>query len=73
MEKLSKRENEVLKLMSKGRSNLEIANELKIAMTTVKTHIQTIYDKLYLTNSIHEKSALRVRAVLYYLKQINEI
>ncbi len=43
---LSERELEVLKLMAKGAANKEIAAGLCISESTVKTHIQTIFQKL---------------------------
>jgi len=43
---LSEREVEVLKLMAKGAANKEIAAGLCISESTVKTHIQTIFQKL---------------------------
>jgi len=46
VEALSEREVEVLKLMAKGAANKEIAAELSISESTVKTHIQTIFQKL---------------------------
>jgi LuxR family maltose regulon positive regulatory protein len=46
VEPLSEREVEVLKLMSEGRSNAEIADELIIALGTVKAHTSSIYRKL---------------------------
>jgi ATP/maltotriose-dependent transcriptional regulator MalT len=45
-EPLSKRELEVLQLIAAGRSNEEIAAELFIAVSTVKTHLINIYGKL---------------------------
>ena len=45
-EPLSKRELEVLQLMAAGMSNQEIAQELFIALGTVKTHTNHIYGKL---------------------------
>jgi DNA-binding NarL/FixJ family response regulator len=45
-EVLSERELEVLQLMAKGLSNAEIARELWISQTTVKTHISHILRKL---------------------------
>jgi DNA-binding NarL/FixJ family response regulator len=45
-EELSERELEVLCLMSKGAANKEISAELKIAQSTVKTHITNIFQKL---------------------------
>lgn len=43
---LSKREFEVLKLLSEGMSNEEIASGLFVSVPTVKTHISNLYVKL---------------------------
>ncbi len=43
---LSLRELEVLRLMAKGHTNEEIADELIIAIGTVKNHVTNIYRKL---------------------------
>ena len=45
-EALSDREVEVVKLMAEGTANKEIAVSLHISESTVKTHIQTIFQKL---------------------------
>jgi LuxR family maltose regulon positive regulatory protein len=45
-EPLSERELEVLRLIAAGLSNREIAEELVVAVSTVKTHIRNIYGKL---------------------------
>lgn len=46
IEPLSEREREVLWHISEGRSNQEIAEQLVIAPSTVKSHIRAIYSKL---------------------------
>jgi LuxR family maltose regulon positive regulatory protein len=46
IEPLTPREREVLQLIAAGRSNPEIAEELVIAVTTVKTHVKNVYGKL---------------------------
>jgi LuxR family maltose regulon positive regulatory protein len=46
VEPLSKREIEVLRLIAAGLSNQEIAQELVIAVSTVKSHVNHIYGKL---------------------------
>ena len=51
-EPLTPRERDVLVLMVDGRSNPEIAAELVIAVTTVKTHVKNIYEKLQVTNRV---------------------
>lgn len=43
---LSEREIEVLKLVAKGSANKEIAAELHITDSTVKTHVSSIFQKL---------------------------
>ena len=45
-DELSKREKQVLKLISSGLNNHEIAEELFIAEQTVKNHVSLIYNKL---------------------------
>lgn len=49
---LTQREVNVLTLVGKGLSNEEIARELFVADTTVRTHIRHILDKLGLRNRI---------------------
>jgi DNA-binding NarL/FixJ family response regulator len=44
--KLTQRENEVLKLIVTGKDNRQIANELDIEEKTVKNHINNIYSKI---------------------------
>ena len=43
---LSKRELEILGLLAQGHSNQEIAAKLFVSLSTVKTHIQNIFEKL---------------------------
>ncbi|CAN0347618.1 unnamed protein product, partial [Phaeothamnion confervicola] len=47
---LSKREGEVMRLMSKGKTYRHIANELMISTETTKCHIRNIYTKLEVNN-----------------------
>nr|WP_299169285.1 LuxR C-terminal-related transcriptional regulator [uncultured Allomuricauda sp.] len=47
---LSKQERTVRGLILQGKSNKEIANELFISLSTVKTHITSIYSKLNVAN-----------------------
>ncbi|MEU8356961.1 response regulator transcription factor [Nonomuraea sp. NPDC048882] len=49
---LTERELEVLALVGTGLSNAEIAEELHVGVTTVKTHIAAAMDKLGLRNRI---------------------
>jgi len=59
-EELSPRETDVLRQMTFGRSNKEIAEALGIAEETVKTHVGRLLGKLHLEN--------RTQAVVYALK-----
>jgi two-component system, NarL family, response regulator LiaR len=45
-EQLTRREKEVLQLLSQGHSNKDIAQSLSVAEDTVKTHIRHILEKL---------------------------
>lgn len=47
---LSKQETLVRSLILQGKSNKEIANELYISLSTVKSHITNIYSKLNVAN-----------------------
>jgi DNA-binding NarL/FixJ family response regulator len=47
MEKLTKREREMLDLLAKGFRYKEIADQLFISFETVRTHIHNIYEKLH--------------------------
>jgi len=58
---ITKRESEILFLISEGKKNREIAEELNIAGRTVEFHKQNIYLKLEVTNSVDlYKVALRL-------------
>ena len=50
VEQLSDRESEVLALLAAGRSNQQIAEELVVALNTVKKHVTHILDKLGAAN-----------------------
>ena len=50
---LSGREPEVIQLMAKGAANKEIADELHITESTVKTHVTNIFQKLEARDRAH--------------------
>ena len=43
---LSKRQLEILSLLAQGHSNQEIASQLLVSLSTVKSHIQNLFEKL---------------------------
>ncbi|MEE1211176.1 MAG: helix-turn-helix transcriptional regulator [Treponema sp.] len=47
---LSKRENEIAKLLLQGKTTQETADALFVSVSTVKTHIQHIYEKTGVRN-----------------------
>lgn len=62
MKHLTKRETEVLSLLAKGLSNVEIAKELVISKHTVKAIIENIYNKL----EIHNRILVAIYATKYF-------
>ncbi|HDR7792510.1 TPA: response regulator transcription factor [Bacillus luti] len=56
-EDLTEREFEILLLIAEGKSNQEIADDLFIALKTVKTHVSNILNKLHVSD--------RTQAVIY--------
>lgn len=60
-DRLTEREEQVLRLIAQGESNREIAEELSVAEVTVSKHVTNILAKLHL--------ASRTQAALYALKE----
>jgi DNA-binding NarL/FixJ family response regulator len=61
MEKLTKRELEILALLAKGFLYKEIADQLGISLSTVRAHLHTVYEKLHVQS--------RTEAVVKYLNK----
>ncbi|MFN2202989.1 MAG: LuxR C-terminal-related transcriptional regulator, partial [Caldilineaceae bacterium] len=61
---LTEREYEVLLLMAQGLSNPEIADELVVAVGTVKAHTNSIYSKLLVRNRVAAIEEARARGLL---------
>lgn len=50
---LTEREYEVLQLLAKGCNNAEIADQLFISISTVKTHVSNLFVKMDVKNRTH--------------------
>jgi DNA-binding NarL/FixJ family response regulator len=61
VEKLTKREHEILSLLAKGYLYKEIADQLSISLSTVRAHLHTVYEKLHVQS--------RTQAVVKYLQE----
>ncbi len=63
-EELSQREGEVLKLLTQGASNREIAERLVLAEGTVKNHVSSILIKLHAANRTQAAKLARERGLI---------
>lgn len=60
---LSSREYEVLKLLTQGRSNAEIADSLFLSLSTIKTHVSNLFVKMDVksrTQAIEKAKRLKI-------------
>ena len=51
-EALTRREQEILRLLAEGLGNQQIARRLGVAVTTVRTHLNSVYEKLRLESRV---------------------
>ena len=58
---LTRKEKEVLDLLSKGFLYKEIADQLSITVNTVKQHIHRVYEKLHVTNKAEAINKIYVK------------
>lgn len=56
---LTKKENEILKLLSQGYSNKEIADRLFVSVNTIRTHVYHIYEKLHVNNRMEAVNKMK--------------
>jgi NarL family two-component system response regulator LiaR len=63
LESLTSREVEVLKLLSKGQTNPQIARNLLFSVSTVKAHVRSILNKL----GVSDRTQAAVRAIEFRL------
>lgn len=75
MEKIiiTQREYDVLELVAQGYTNKEISEKLCITLTTVATHLHNLYSKALIDYSAAGHSAMRVKLVLKYQKNLFEV
>ena len=66
---LTERESHVLSLLAFGLTNKEISNKLHISVHTTKAHLESIYDKLDVSNRVQAV----VRAVQLDAVSVDEI
>lgn len=56
---LSRREQEILQLVIDGKTAIQIAGQLFISVSTVKSHIYHIYEKLHVSNKMQAARLVR--------------
>jgi DNA-binding NarL/FixJ family response regulator len=57
LEQLTAREQDILRLLAKGHLYKEIADQLSISMSTVRTHVSAVYEKLH----VHSRTEATVK------------
>ena len=65
---LTKRQNQIMALMSEGKGREEIAESLNIELPSINTQLSDIYDKYEISGG-----SKNVKAVVKYLKRIERL
>lgn len=63
MDKLTKRENEIIELISQGYTDKQIAKKLRLSKHTVSTHTANIYRKLQAQNRMQAINILFLKKI----------
>lgn len=63
MDKLTKREHEIMALISQGYTDKQIAQKLKLSKHTIATHTGNIYRKLQVQNRAHAINILFLKKI----------
>lgn len=63
MDKLTKREYEIMALISQGYTDKQIAQKLKLSKYTIATHTGNIYRKLGVQNRTHAINILFLKKI----------
>ena len=61
---LSPRETEILQLIASGNSNKQMARALRLSEDTVKSHIKSIFTKLYVNDRTHAVTVAAKRGII---------
>ncbi len=65
-ESLTDREHQVLKLLCRGLANAEIAEELHVSVSTVKTYLKSIFEKFHAADRVQVAVAAVARGIVSF-------
>lgn len=63
LKQLTKKEKQIVKLITEGLSNKQITEKIEIKYNTLKTHLNNIYSKLEIDG---DNSTKKTRVVIWY-------
>jgi RNA polymerase sigma factor (sigma-70 family) len=64
VDSITARERDVLRLVGKGMSNKEIAENLGMTINTVKSHVKNIYEKLQVNRRVQAVAKAKKLGIL---------